>query len=130
MARLMAAAFMRGGQCAAHACKHPRWTTAQWVHDPFCYEAAVTAVVEALRALKPVGFERIIGEAPVWTESMGPKPEEFESMLGNAPVGEMPMHPSPKGKPVPLPFTALVVDESGIVRVAPVATEREKEPKQ
>jgi hypothetical protein len=53
MARLMAAAFLRGGQAGAHASRHPKWSVARWINDPNCYQAAVAAVVNALHAMQP-----------------------------------------------------------------------------
>jgi hypothetical protein len=52
MARLMSAAFLLGGQRAAHR-KHPKWTVSEWINNPACYGAAVAAVVEALGAMQP-----------------------------------------------------------------------------
>jgi hypothetical protein len=128
MARLMAAAFMRGGQRAAHARKHPRWTTAQWLHDPFCYEAACTAVVEALRALKPVQFEQMIGEMP--HETMRLKQDEFESMLDDTRVRSQPVRHRSVGEAAPLTGQdlTLVVDEAGVVKVAPLPSEGRRMP--
>ena len=53
MARLMAAAFLQGGQRTAHESNHPNWRPAQWVHNADCYDAAVKAVVRVLRSLRP-----------------------------------------------------------------------------
>ena len=53
MARLMAAAFIRGGQQGAHARQHPEWTPSEWVHDKICYQTAVRAVMKALAAAQP-----------------------------------------------------------------------------
>jgi hypothetical protein len=57
MARLMASAFLMGGQRGARARKHAKWTVAEWINDPFCYEAAVAAVVDALHAVQPMPYE-------------------------------------------------------------------------
>jgi hypothetical protein len=54
MARLMAAAFLRGGQGGAHARGRPKSKASQWIYDPFCYAAATAAVVDALNAMQPV----------------------------------------------------------------------------
>jgi hypothetical protein len=53
MARLMAAAFVRGGHHAAYAQNRPKWTSADWLNDPDCYQAAARAVSKALAAAKP-----------------------------------------------------------------------------
>src|SRR5262245_37131858 len=53
MARLMAAAFVRGGQEGAYARSQPKWTSADWLNDPDCYQAAVRSVTKALAAVKP-----------------------------------------------------------------------------
>jgi hypothetical protein len=53
MARLMASAFIRGGQQGAHARNHPEWGPAEWIHEPFCYQTAVRAVMKALAAAQP-----------------------------------------------------------------------------
>ena len=53
MARLMAAAFLRGGQRGAHARGHPKLRVAQWIDDPSCFDAGVAAVVHALSAMHP-----------------------------------------------------------------------------
>jgi Arc-like DNA binding domain len=50
--RLITAAFILGGQRAAHR-KHPKWKIADWINDPACYEAAVAAVLDALHAMQP-----------------------------------------------------------------------------
>ena len=57
MARLMAAAFLRGGQTGARACGHPKWSPATWIEDPTCYIAAITAVADALVAAGPIGLK-------------------------------------------------------------------------
>lgn len=54
MARLMAAAFVRGGQRGAHARGHPEWAPAEWLNDSFAYDTAVAAVLAALDGAKPV----------------------------------------------------------------------------
>ncbi len=53
---LMRGAFMRGGQLGAQARKHPRWTPARWINDPFCYEAAASAAIEALFLAQPAPY--------------------------------------------------------------------------
>lgn len=55
-ARLMSAAFLRGGQRGARAMSR-RWTPAQWVNDPFCYAAAASAVVDALNTAQPLVYQ-------------------------------------------------------------------------
>ncbi len=57
MARLMAAAFLRGGQAGARARGHPKWSPATWMEDPTCYIAAITAVWDALAAAGPVSLK-------------------------------------------------------------------------
>ena len=57
MARLMAAAFLRGGQAGARARGHPKWSLATWMEDPTCYVAAISAVADALRAAGPIGLK-------------------------------------------------------------------------
>ncbi len=54
MARLMAAAFLRGGQRGARALGHPKWKVDQWIFDIACYESAVAAVVDALHLMQPI----------------------------------------------------------------------------
>ena len=55
MARLMAAAFLRGGQHAADA-DHPHWRPAHWISNSDCYDAAVKAVVRALKSMRPINL--------------------------------------------------------------------------
>ena len=57
MARLMATAFIRGGQNLAHARSHPKWSPGQWMNDPECFRAAAHAVAKALAAAQPVSYE-------------------------------------------------------------------------
>ena len=39
-----------------HASQHPKWSVGRWIHDPFCYAAAVAAVVDALHAMQPAQY--------------------------------------------------------------------------
>jgi len=55
MARLMAAAFLQGGQHAAQA-QYPHWRPTQWIHNSDCYDAAVKAVVRALNSMRPINL--------------------------------------------------------------------------
>jgi len=57
IARVMAAAFERGGQRGAHSRNHPEWSPSQWINDPFCYEAAISGVRDALLIAQPVPYE-------------------------------------------------------------------------
>ena len=57
MARIMSAAFERGGKRGAHARKHPDWQPAEWINDPICYLAAIACVRDALVAAQPVHYE-------------------------------------------------------------------------
>lgn len=54
---LMRGAFMRGGRLGSVARKHPRWLPAKWINDPFCYEAAVSAAIEALILAQPAPYQ-------------------------------------------------------------------------
>ncbi len=53
IARMMAIAFLRGGQRGAKAVQHPRWAPEKWIDDPKCFRAAGTAVIEALKLVQP-----------------------------------------------------------------------------
>ena len=53
----MTGAFARGGQRGAQASQHPEWTTAEWLQDPLCYDAARYAVSYALEVAQPVWHE-------------------------------------------------------------------------
>ena len=54
-ARLMAAAFLQGGQHEAHA-HYPHWRPADWINSSACYDAAVRAVVRALKSVRPINL--------------------------------------------------------------------------
>ena len=56
MARLMAAAFLQGGQHEAHARQRTNSRPADWIHNSECYDAAVKAVVRALKSMRPINF--------------------------------------------------------------------------
>ena len=56
LARLIASAFTLGGQRAAKAMKHPEWTAAEWMLEPFCYQAAIEAAVLALETAQPIRY--------------------------------------------------------------------------
>jgi hypothetical protein len=58
MARLMAAAFLQGGQHATHALNHPDWRPARWIQSSFCYDAAVKAVGRVLKGTHPINLPR------------------------------------------------------------------------
>lgn len=84
MARLMAAAFLRGGQRGAHAGRHPKWDVARWIHDPFCYGAAVAAVMDALCAMQPAQHAKHAkpGEPSKMPQELGPGTLDIVSAEG------------------------------------------------
>ena len=53
MARLMAAAFLRGGQLGARASGHPDWPVAKWIDDPVAFLVAYHFVLDTLQAAHP-----------------------------------------------------------------------------
>lgn len=53
MERFMGAAFLHGGQAGARGREHPDWEPAQWIDDPYCYDAAAQTVNHALVAMEP-----------------------------------------------------------------------------
>lgn len=61
---MMAAAFSRGGKAGAKSRKHPDWTPAEWIEDPWCYIAACQAVSDALALAQPVGLKFKEGVSP------------------------------------------------------------------
>lgn len=71
---LMAGAFLRGGQLGAAAAEPPiTGGPAAWMLDPFCYDAAVAAVVDALRAAQPVQRK--------WKEGVTPAQQQMQENL-------------------------------------------------
>jgi hypothetical protein len=64
MARLMAAAFLRGGRTAARSSNHPNWTARRWIEDPWCYIAACQAVSDALALAQPAHLKFKEGVSP------------------------------------------------------------------
>jgi hypothetical protein len=57
MAYLMASTFALAGSRAAHAKQHGDWTPEEWIHEPYCYEAAVAAVMDRLLSERPEGLD-------------------------------------------------------------------------
>jgi hypothetical protein len=49
----MMAAFLGTGQTAARSSGHPDWQIPDWMADPYSYQSAATAVVEALWSNHP-----------------------------------------------------------------------------
>ena len=88
MARLMASAFIRGGQRGAHAQKHPEWTPTDWMNDPICYQTAVRAVMRALAAAQPhhpqqQTFEDLFAEDVAHRESVLIEPKVRARRIGH-----------------------------------------------
>jgi hypothetical protein len=95
-ARLMAAAFLQGGQHQAHA-HHPHWRPADWIHSSACYDAAARAVVRVLNSMRPINLPppgRLVDEWPSLrgeddlAAEDGEHTHDWQRPLGQQPEGE------------------------------------------